>query len=261
MSATRARPLTACEEVLLARRVERGDGEARREMVERNLGLVTSVAASYRGRGVPLADLVQQGSVGLLHAVERFDHRRGHKFSTYAVWWIRRAMLDALADARPIRVPAKARRRIAAIRNAESSLERRGTRSASSRMIAELTGLEEATVERLRDSARVTASLDQPIGDGDAVLAEVLADEASVDPCERAIARDEQADLAAMLGLLPERHREVLVRRYGLNSRRPHRHSEIAAWLGVGEGRCRQIEREGLQRLRSISSVVAHRAA
>jgi RNA polymerase primary sigma factor len=254
------RLLSAAEEVGLAKRIERGDLEAKERMIESNLRLVHAVARTHRGRGVPLDDLVQEGTVGLVRAVERFDHRRGLKFSTYAVWWIRRSILDALAGSNVIRIPAKASRQLAAVRRAESALERDGPRRASDAEIAERTELSVALVRSLRGAARVTASLDEPVGEDATSLGDLLADERTVDPSASAIAHEDRDELSAMLRLLPERHREVLIRRYGLNDRHAQSHAEIGKWLGVGEERSRQIEREAMHRLRSIAATSARAA-
>jgi RNA polymerase primary sigma factor len=251
---SRARPLSAVEEVGLARRIERGDMRARERMIESNLGLVHAVARTYRGRGVAFDDLVQEATVGLVRAVEGFDHRRGLKFSTYAVWWIRRSILDALAGSNVIRIPARANRQLTAVRRAEVELRQIGTRSASDAEIARHTGLGVATVRSLRDAARVTASLDTPVGEDATPLVDLLADERIVDPTESAIAREDCDEISAMLRLLPERHREVLIRRYGLNDTDAQSHKEIGKCLGVGQERSRQIEREAIHRLRSITA-------
>jgi RNA polymerase primary sigma factor len=248
-----AQLLSRADESRLAKRIERGDLEAKERMIAGNLGLVHAAARTYRGRGVPFGDLVQEGTIGLVRAVERFDHRRALKFSTYAVWWIRRSMLDAIADSNPIRIPAKANQQLAAVRRAETELEQLGRRQASDSAIAERTQLSMTTVRTLRAAPRVTASLDQPVQEGTVPLGELMADERAVDPSESAIAGENRQQLSAMLRLLPERHREVLVRRYGLNHGRAQSHEEIGVWLGVSEERSRQIEREALHRLRSIT--------
>jgi len=254
------RLLTADEEVQLARRIEAGDLRAKEQMIESNLRLVFAIARSYRGRGVPFADLVQEGTIGLVRAVERFDHRRGLKFSTYAVWWIRRSLLDAVAGSPVIRIPAKANQQLSAVRRAEAELGRGGGARAQAEAIAERTGLSVHTVRSLRRTARVTASLDEPVGDDMIALGDLVADECAEDPIERAIAREDQREVSAMLRLLPARHREVVVRRYGLNQDRAQTHEEIGRWLGVGEERSRQIEREALHRLRTIASPRARAA-
>jgi RNA polymerase primary sigma factor len=214
----RARPLlTAAQEISLARRIERGDLMAKERMIECNLRLVFSIARELQGRGVPFADLVQEGTIGLVRAVERFDHRREVKFSTYAVWWIRQAMRGAIARSQLIRIPRR------------------------------------AGMDAFRAAPRVTASLDDPVGDGETPLGELVADEEADDPSERAIAREAMHSVPAMLRLLPDRHRCVIERRYGVGRLREQNHREIADWLGVGEERSRQIELEALRRLRSVA--------
>ena len=155
--------------------------------------------------------------MGLVRAVERFDHRPGVKFSTYAAWWIRRSILDALAGSNVIRIPAKANRQLAAVRRAEAELHQIGPPGTSDAEIAERAELSLATVRSLRDAARVTASLDEPVGEETTSLGDLLADARAIDPSESAIAREDREEPSAMLRLLPERHREVLIRRYGLD--------------------------------------------
>jgi RNA polymerase primary sigma factor len=254
------RLLSAADEVRLAKQIERGDLKAKETMIESNLRLVYAIARCYNGSPVPYADLVQEGTVGLVRAVERFDHRRGLKFSTYAVWWIRRSILDAIADSQVIRIPAKARQQLAAVRRAEAELDRTGPGLASDAAIAQRTGLSAMTVQSLRRAARVTASLDKAVGEDAAPLGDLIADEHVVDPSESAIADEDRREVAAMLRLLPERHREVLVRRYGFSHARPQSHEEIGEWLGVGEERSRQIEREALHRLREVARPLARAA-
>jgi RNA polymerase primary sigma factor len=246
--------LSAAEEIMLAKRIERGDLQAKRRMIESNLRLVHAVAGPYRGSSVPFADLVQEGTIGLIRAVERFDHRREVKFSTYAVWWIRRSILDAIASSNVIRMPAKANQQLAAVRRAEAELERIEHRRASDATIAERTQLSVTTVRSLRGAGRVTASLDEPVGGDTTPLGDLLADVHAGDPVESAIARESRDEVSSMLRLLPERHREVIVRRYGLSDDGTQTHEQIGDRLGVGEERSRQIEREALHRLRSIAA-------
>jgi RNA polymerase primary sigma factor len=253
--------LSAADEIALAKRIERGDLDAKERMIESNLRLVLSVARTFRGSSIPFADLVQEGTIGLIRAVERFDYRRGHKLSTYAVWWIRRSMLDAVAGSNVIRMPAKANQQLSAVRRAEAQFEQVGPRSVSDGAIAERTELSEATVRSLRSAARVTTSLDAPVGDEGLPLRDLVADEQAVDPTDSAIANENRDEVTAMLRLLPPRHREVLIRRYGLGDKPAQMHDEIGRWLGVGEERSRQIEREALHRLRSIAAGPRRRAA
>jgi RNA polymerase primary sigma factor len=246
--------LSAAEEIMLARRIERGDLHAKQRMIESNLRLVHAVAAPYRRSSVPFADLVQEGTIGLIRAVERFDHRREVKFSTYAVWWIRRSILDAIASSNVIRMPPKASQQLAAVRRAEAELDRIEPRRASDAAIAEHTQLSVTTVRSLREAGRVTASLDEPIGTDTTPLGDLLPDVRAGDPFESAIASESRDEVSSMLRLLPERHREVIVRRYGLSDDRAQTHQQIAERLSVGEERSRQLEREALHRLRSIAT-------
>src|SRR4051812_46765532 len=182
MAAMDDRLLTAAEEIQLAKRIERGDLAAKREMIERNLRLVYSLAHRYRGRGAPYDDLVQEGAIGLVRAVEKFDHRRALKFSTYAVWWIRRSLANAVVDARTIRIPSNASDRLAAIQRAERELERLAPGSPSTEAIAERTGFSVGRVQALREAASVTVSLDEPVGEDGSALGDLIADRNAVDP-------------------------------------------------------------------------------
>jgi RNA polymerase primary sigma factor len=208
--------LSRADEIRLARRIEHGDPRARESMIESNLRLVHAVATRYRGSGVSFADLVQDGTVGLVRAVQSFDHRRGLRFSTYAVCWIRRSIHDAITESGAIRIPANANQQLAAVRRAEAELE------------------------------CVTA----PLG-------ELMPDNPAADPLMSAIAAESWQQVLAMLRLLPERHRQVLMRRFGLGDGRARSHEGIGGWLGVGEERSRRIEREALHRWRSIADTWA----
>jgi len=252
MAAADDRLLTAAEEIQLAKRIERGDLAAKREMIERNLRLVFSIAQRYRGRGAPFDDLVQEGTIGLVRAVEKFDHRRGLKFSTYAVWWIRRSLANAVVDARTIRIPSNASDRLAAIHRAERELERLAPGSPSTEAIAERTGFSVRRVRVLREAASVTASLDEPVGEDGSPLGDLIPDRQAVDPWRHTDERESHRQLWSMVDMLPDRHREVLLRRYGLRGEEPETHAEIGSRLGVGEERSRQLEREALHRLRSL---------
>jgi RNA polymerase primary sigma factor len=248
---TRARLLTAEDEVRLARRIERGDLAAKDELVTANLRLVYALAQCYRDRGVPFEDLVQEGSVGLVCAAERFDHRRRLRFSTYAAWWIRSSIMYALGNTHAIRVPAGAQRRLAAVLRAEDELRRLGA-VPSDEAIAERAGLSPRTVGALRRAPRVTASLDEPVGQGAIPLADLIDDPDGDTAWQRTECEETRRSVCSMLGLLPARHRDVLLRRYGLDRDNPQSHEEIAAWLGVGDQRSRQLEQQGLHRLRAL---------
>jgi len=250
--ASRRPVLTAAEEERLAKLIERGDLRAKDEMIERNLRLVFALARPYAGRGLPLEDLVQEGTVGLVRAVEKFDHRRGLKFSTYAAWWIRRSLMDALGGARTIRIPPSAGRQLAAIRRAEAELHRLQPGPVPDEAIAEQTGLAPRAVGALRSAAQVTASLDEIVGEDASPLVDLIPDAAAAAPWERAGELESRRQISRMLQALPVKHREVLMRHYGLNGRPVQGHDEIAAWLGVGKERSRQIEREALHWLREL---------
>jgi RNA polymerase sigma factor (sigma-70 family) len=256
----RRKLLSRAEEVMLAGRIARGDMSAKQRMVESNLGLVHAVARRVPAAGVPLDDLVQEGTIGLARAAELFDPDRGVRFATYAAWWIRRSIRDAIADAKVIRIPAKANRQLAAVRRAEMELKRLGPGRASDAEIAQLTDLSVGTVRSLRATPRVTASLDAPVGEDTTPLGDLVADREGIDPADSAIAHDERERVWAMLRLLPKRHRDVLVRRYGLIGGRAQSHAEIGRALGVGEERSRQLERESLHRLRSAAETAARAA-
>jgi RNA polymerase primary sigma factor len=246
------RLLTATEEVRLGRRIERGDFAAKQQMIEANLRLVHYVASDYRGYGVEYEDLVQEGTVGLVRAVEKFDHRRGLKFSTYATWWIRRAVIDAIGKARPIRMPSRAWRQLAQVRRAEGELRNEGAGAPTNEAIAERTELSVERVRALRSSAHVTTSLDEQIGADGTPLVELISDPEPVDPLHDLEMHETRREVWSMLRLLPARHREVLVRRYGIDSGREQLHAEIGAALGLGEERSRQLESEALHRLREV---------
>jgi RNA polymerase primary sigma factor len=252
--------LSRSDEVMLARRIARGDMSAKQRMVESNLGLVHAVARRFHASGVPLEDLVQEGTIGLTRAAELFDPDRGVKFSTYAAWWIRRSIRDAIAGSKAIRIPAKAGRQLAAVRRAETELKRLGPGRTSDAEIAQRTELSVGTVRSLRTAAQVTVSLDQPVGEDTTPLGDLVADREGVDPVDTAIAHEQREGVWAMLRLLPKRHRDVLVRRYGLIGGRVQSHAEIGRALGVGEERSRQLERESLHRLRSAAETAARAA-
>jgi RNA polymerase primary sigma factor len=251
-AASRRPRLTAVEEARLAKRIEGGDLRAKDEMVERNLGLVFALARRYAGRGVPLEDLVQEGTIGLVRAVEKFDYRRDLKFSTYAVWWIRGSLADALSAARTIRIPSSAGRQLAAIQRAEADLHRLHPGPVLDEAIAQQTGLPPETVGALRSAPTVTASLDEVVSEDASPLVDLIPDAAAAAPWERAGERESRSQLSRMLKALPAKHREVLMRRYGLNGTPAQDHGEIAGWLGVGTERSRQLEREALHWLREL---------
>jgi RNA polymerase primary sigma factor len=240
--------LSAREEVRLALRIESGDMRAKDVMIVSNLRLVVAIAKPYRGGPLPFADLVQEGTVGLLRAVEKFDYRRGLKFSTYATWWIRRVILRALAEARAIRIPSEAGRQIAAVQRSERELGH----AASDEALASHARLNVRSIRTLRNPPRVAASLDTPFDDGEQTLGDVLPDDRAIDFAERMVDSESEHELHGIVRRLPVRHRDVVRRRFGLAGNEPESHRDIGQSLGVGEARSRQIEREALQRLRQL---------
>jgi RNA polymerase primary sigma factor len=252
--------LTAAQEVTLAKRIERGDLVAKERMIQSNLRLVVSIAKNYRNQGLPFLDLIQEGTLGLIRAVEKFDWRRGFKFSTYATWWIRQAVARALADkARTIRMPVHIVERLQKMNRAERTLWTALGREPTLEEIAEEANLSLQQVLEVRAAARASTSLDAPVGDtddavlGDFVAGDDLLPEESVELTLRSQA------LQAALGALPDREREVVTLRYGLGGIEPKTLEEIGRRLGLTRERVRQIELDSLRRLadqREMQAVV-----
>jgi len=241
--------LTAAEEVALAKRVERGDRAAKERMINCNLRLVVHVAKRYRGHGVPFGDLIQDGVIGLNRAVEKFDYRKGFKFSTYATWWIRQAVQRSVAgQARTIRVPTHVHERRQTLNRHARKLETELGRPATPEELAKASGLKLQHVEEALSVPEARASLNSPVGDDDGELGDLFADENADDP--EAVAEDALRSLAVRQALaqLPERERRILELRFGIDGE-PKSLEAIGAELGLTRERIRQLETQALARL------------
>jgi RNA polymerase primary sigma factor len=251
--------LSAAEEVALAKQVERGDRAAKERMINSNLRLVISIAKRYQGHDLSLLDLVQEGVIGLNRAVEKFDWRRGFKFSTYATWWIRQSCQRAIAgQATTIRVPTHVHERRAKITRASNRLQTQLGRAPTREELAEAAGLSLKHVEEALDAAEVSISLNQRVGsDGDAELGELFGDPSAGDPVEEAAESFQRQAVRRALATLPERERRVLELRFGLDGE-PESFETIGKELGVSRERVRQLEQDGLARLAvELDGVVA----
>jgi RNA polymerase primary sigma factor len=248
------RLLTREEERELARRKDAGDEAAKKRLIEANLRLVMSITRNYTRAGVPLLDLIQEGNLGLIRAVEKFDYRMGFKLSTYATWWIKQAVSRALADqGRTIRLPTHVAERVRRLLRVRRQLAQKLSREPTPAELAKETGEKEEKVVELLGLVDDPVSLDSPVGDGESFFADLIEDESSAQPDERTAIEHRHGELARALARLTPRMQRVLVLRFGLDGEGARTLEDIGAELGVTRERVRQLESRALRELRNTA--------
>jgi RNA polymerase primary sigma factor len=253
------RLLTAAEERELARRKDLGDEWAKKRLIESNLRLVMSITRNYTKASVPLLDLIQEGNLGLIRAVEKFDYRRGYKLSTYATWWIRQAVTRALSDqGRTIRLPVHVAEQVRRAQRSRRQLAQKLNRDPSVEEIAVDAGFTVERVRELFDLVEDPVSLETPVGDGESMVADLIEDEKSESPDGATADSARSADLAAAIERLNPRMKHVVLRRFGLDGRPPQTLEEVGADLGITRERVRQLEARALKELRAVAPGLQH---
>src|SRR5437763_2058167 len=253
------RLLTAVEERELARRKDEGDEAAKRRLIECNLRLVMSITRNYTKAGVPLLDLIQEGNLGLIRAVEKFDYKTGYKLSTYATWWIRQAVTRALADqGRTIRLPVHVAEQVRRAMRSRRQLAQKLNRDPSLEEIAKDSGFTLERVRELFDLVEDPVSLETPVGDGESMVADLIEDEKSESPDSATSDNARSAELAEAIDRLNPRMRHVVVRRFGLDGQQPQTLEEVGHDLGITRERVRQLESRALKELRAVAPGLQH---
>jgi RNA polymerase primary sigma factor len=246
--------LTPAEERELARRKDEGDEEAKKKLIESNLRLVMSITRNYTKAGVPLLDLIQEGNLGLIRAVEKFDYKLGYKLSTYATWWIRQAVTRALADqGRTIRLPVHVADQVRRLMRARRQLAQKLNREPTEEELAKESGFPEKRVHELLELVEDPVSLETPVGDGESMYADLIEDINSERPDETTSTKLRRTELAEALLRLNPRMRRVLSLRFGLNGEPPQTLEEVGAGLGITRERVRQLESRALRELRAVA--------
>jgi RNA polymerase primary sigma factor len=246
--------LTPAEERELARRKDDGDEAAKKKLIESNLRLVMSITRNYTKAGVPLLDLIQEGNLGLIRAVEKFDYKMGYKLSTYATWWIRQAVTRALADqGRTIRLPVHVADQVRRLMRARRQLAQKLNREPTQEELAHESGFTPQRVQELLDLVEDPVSLETPVGDGESMYADLIEDVNSDRPDDTTAIKLRRKELAEALLRLNPRMRRVLALRFGLDGEHPQTLEEVGAGLGITRERVRQLESRALRELRSVA--------
>jgi RNA polymerase primary sigma factor len=248
------RLLTAAEERELARRKDLGDEAAKRKLIESNLRLVMSITRNYTKAGVPLLDLIQEGNLGLIRAVEKFDYKMGFKLSTYATWWIRQSVTRALADqGRTIRLPVHVAEQARRVMRSRRILAQKLNRDPTVAELAKESGFPEKRVQELLDLVEDPVSLETPVGDGESMYGDLIEDTQAEKPDETTATNLRTAELATALERLNPRMRHVLALRFGLDGEKPRTLEEVGSGLGITRERVRQLEARALRELRTVA--------